>query len=382
MHSMRRTGWLAGVAGVGFVGFFACAGGSPPPAPPPPPPGVFPTPSAGAALPDVNGVDAGGGAQTGAAAVSEGSAAPQPASAAAVQTLARGQHPSAAVAVDRSAVYWIDDTDGVVTRVAKRGGVTMLIYSGGGSAPGAGASIAVDGTDIYWTSQVDDGKTRTSSVTRQDKNGGKPTVVSSSTTSDLRCVTVDDAGIYWVAGASVMRASKAGGGAAVPVAAGQKEANCVAVDDKNAYVSLGGTDAKQHADGAIVVVPKRGGAAKVLVKDAGAAANVLVDDKSVYWIAGDKILKAPKAGGGGAGATPTVLATAGAPIGDAALDGDAVYFTYAKGPADGAVARVAKDGGAVEVLAATQSPPLGIAIESNSAYWTSRDGTVNRIGTR
>jgi hypothetical protein len=325
----------------------------------PPPPAQEPTAEA-----DASPLDA-------ALAQADGGPPPPPA-----QVLAKNQHASAAVAVDRSAVYWIDEADGIVTRVAKHGGVTMMIFSGGGAAFAPGTSVAVDGTDIYWTSTVGDGKTKTSAVTRQDKNGGKPTVVWSSPGQEAACIVVDDAAMYWVAGGAILRAPKSGGPAAA-VATGQKDADCVAVDDRNVYVTLPGSEAKQFADGAVAAVAKKGGAVKTLVKGAAHAANVQVDDASLYWVAGDKLMKAPKEGGAAA-----VLASAGGPIGDVAVDAAHVYFTAA----DGTVARVAKEGGAVEALATAQSQPIGIALDATSVYWTCRgtagsayrDGTVSR----
>jgi hypothetical protein len=298
-----------------------------------------------------------------------------------VTILAKGLAGSAALAVDRRNVYWIDEVDGTLERAPKQGGVTMLVYSGSGNALASGASVAVDDTDVYWTSAMQVGASKTSLLRRQDKNGGEPTTVAQSATSPFSCVVLDSEYMYWVQGSTVFRASKKGG-APGAVGGGLTSADCVAVDEKNAYVSLAGTNAKQHADGSIVAVPKSGGPARALVKDVHAPADVQVDATDLYWIDGDKVMKAPKAGG-----AATQLAQAPAPIGDIVLDDSSVYFTVPGKSGDGSVGRAAKSGGAPAVLATAQPGPAGIALDDGAIYWTCNgtdaaqhhDGSVSKV---
>jgi hypothetical protein len=361
------------------VAWFVWCGGAAPPPPPPPPGGT------GDSL--VLGAGAGSAALP---AASSSSAAPSPSDSAAaapppsgppVTVLAKGLHGSSALAVDRQSAYWIDEVDGSLQRAPKRGGVTMDVVPGNGNAFAPGSSVAVDNTDVYWTSAPASGAGKALSLTRQDKNGGKPTVVASAGVGPLQCVVLDDLNMYWVQGSAVMRAPKSGG-LPLPVAGGQTGAGTVAVDDTFIYWSLAGTEKAQFADGAIAAAPKKGGGAKVLVKGAEHAYNVLVDDKNLYWQNVDKIMKAPKAGGAEA-----VLAPAGGPIGDIAIDDAFVYFTLPGTGTDGVVGRVSKDGGQPTVLASGQTMPAGIAVDATSVFWTCKgtsaagfkDGTVNRV---
>ena len=297
--------------------------------------------------------------------------------------LARGVHGSSAIALDKNSVYWIDESDGSLRRLPKRGGVTMELYSGAGVPFAPGASIAVDATDVYWTSATVAGASKTSTLRRQDKNGGKPTTVASGSASAVQCVVIDDSGIYWVQGNAVMKGAKSGG-SGVGLAGGQTGVDCVATDDKRVYWSLPGTEKARFADGAIVAASKAGGGAgaKVLVKDAAHAAHLRVDDRSVYWQSVDKIMKAPKTGGASA-----VVAAVGGAIADLALDDAYVYFTLAGTGVDGSVGRVSKEGGAPAVLATGQATPDGIAVDATSVYWTCqgtdaaqhKDGKVVRL---
>jgi hypothetical protein len=304
-------------------------------------------------------------------------AAPPAAASTPWTALAKNLHGSAAIGVDKSSVYWIEESDGALRRIPRRGGVTMDLYSGTGVAFSPGASIAVDATEVFWTSATVSGATKLSTLSRQDKNGGKPVVVASSPFSTLQCVVVDDANLYWVQGNAVMKAAKSGG-PGIGIAGGQTGVDCVAVDDKTVYWSLSGTEKAQYADGVILAVAKAGGIPKTVVKGAEHAANVLVDDKNVYWQNVDKIMKAPKTGG-----PEAVLAPAGGVLADIAIDDANVYFTVRGTGADGTVGRVSKDGGTPTVLATGQALPAGIVVDATSVYWTCQgtDGNQHKDGS-
>ena len=225
---------VLGVAAlVGVVGLTACGDSTLPPVVPPPPSAAPPTLPPPPATAD-------SAAMAPAAQVVDAGPAPAP-----VEVLVRNLHGPAALAVDKMVLYWINEPDGEVNRAPKRGGFTMTLFGGTAGAFAPGTSMAIDDANVFWTQQTDDGKpVKTSTLQRQDKNGGKSSALTTSTIAPFTCVTVDDASVYWVVGNGVMRAAKSGGSPVV-IAGGQTGANCVAVDDKAAYWSMGGTEAKQ-----------------------------------------------------------------------------------------------------------------------------------------
>ena len=189
---------LGVIAAVGFAGAYACGGGATPPANPPPTVDALGVSSATAALPDVASASAAPSASGAPVAPSSGSGA---------TILIKDLHAPNALAVDKASIYWVNELDGDLSRIPKRGGTQMTVFAGNGTAFEANSSIAVDDTDVYWTSQAG----KLSTFSRQDKNGGKPTVVASSTFAPIECVAIDDTNMYWLLGGGVVKASKSGG---------------------------------------------------------------------------------------------------------------------------------------------------------------------------
>jgi hypothetical protein len=350
--------FAGGTAGIG-----GCGGGTPPPAPPP------------AALPaDVLALPS-----SSAGAVEDAGAAPAPSAppsarppGTAVTVLVKGLHAPSALMLDRQSVYWVDAIDGDLSRIPKRGGVTMVVYAGTGAAFTAHSSAAVDDTDVYLASQID----RTSTLIRQDKNGGKPTVLASSGFAPIEGVALDDKDVYWALGGGILRASKSGG-APRALAGGFQGTSGVAVDGAHVYWSVRGTEAAGFADGAIVESAKGGGNARVLVHGAAGAENVVLDASTVYWRSGSKVFKASKAKG-----DAVQLAEASGPVGDIAVDDVYAYFLTPD-----AVARVPKEGGRSETYADAPGTPTSIAVDGTSVYFTTRgtesgkwrDGTLAKM---
>jgi hypothetical protein len=363
MHLLRPGLGLAVVMGLRAIA--GCGSGTPPPAPPAAPPGdplgLPPSSATVATAAD----DAG---------TATASSAPPiaPATRVAVTVLVKDLHAPDALALDQASVYWVDAIDGDLSRVPKRGGVTMMVDPGTGAAFTAHSSLAVDDTDVYFASQIG----KASSFIRQDKNGGKPTGVASSSVASIEGVAIDDKAFYWVLGGGIMKESKSGG-APQTLAGGFKGASGIAVDDSHVYWSVRGTEAARFTDGTIVVSDKGGGNARVLVRGAENAENVEVDGSDVYWQSGAKVLKASKTKG-----ELVQLAEASGKVADIAVDDTYVYFLTPD-----AIARVPKRGGKGQTYLDGLSAPTSIAVDGTSVYFTTRgtesakwrDGTLAKV---
>jgi hypothetical protein len=370
--ALRSYAFLAASTSAAVFATFAC-GSAPPPVTPPepsattPPAPVDSTPVASAE------VDAG---------------PPPSASAAgpdiAVTVLAKGQHATSALIADESIVYWVEDQDGIVARVPKRGGAMMMFYSAPGGGFAAPSTLALDDNWVYWTEQVKvdaASPTAIGRVMKQDKNGGQPTIVAQGIRDALTSLASDAKDLYWLAGGQIMSASKAGGGAH-PVTFKLSDPTSVASDGKAVYFTQASNADKAKPGGAVLETSPRPGSKLVALATGLSNPNgVLVDDANVYWIEGgtklDSIAKKP-------GGSPKALAESTGGIVDVALDDAFLYWVTA----DGNVMRVAKDGsGAPLTLATGQTNPTGIAVDRSNVFWSTkgteanklRDGTVSTV---
>src|SRR5258706_3393366 len=110
---------------------------------PPPGPATVPTASTSmAAIPD---------AAPSADPVAAVDAGPPPEPETPVTVLAKNQHASAALTADGAHRYRVQDVQGTVTRVPKRGGAIMMFYSSSAGGFASPSTIAIDDKEVYWT---------------------------------------------------------------------------------------------------------------------------------------------------------------------------------------------------------------------------------------
>jgi hypothetical protein len=289
-----------------------------------------------------------------------------------IKILARNQHTGAGLVADGSDVMWIDEASGTINRAPAFGGVVESLYDAKAALAGP-AHLAADEVFIYWTMQVGGSRGASSFVRKQDiRNGGNPIDVDSSS-EELRAVAVDATRIFWIAGENVFRAAKSGAAGRAPIAIKQATPSSLAVDRTHVYwTNAGGGGGK----GAVMRTPL--GASpftakpEVVAADQDGATSLRVDAANAFWVVGSKVLKSAKTGG-----PPAVVAEVEGNVAGIALDDASVYLVAASAGGDGFVARVAKDGGAVERLASQQPSPAAIAISGSYLYFTCK-GTAAR----
>jgi hypothetical protein len=258
-----------------------------------------------------------------------------------ITQLAKNQAAPTGVVVDNDRVFWLNDGEGAVMRVNKGGGITEIAYSAAG--PWTGPSFMVqDDKTLYFAV--------TGAVLKLEKSATKPTNVATAVKDPFKALAADAATVYWIAGANVMKASKTGG-AASALAAMTKDATSVATDGKDVFWSTAG-------DGTVW----RGGArgATALVTGADKPGCLLADDASLWFCSGDKIMKAPKAGG-----AASAVATADGAIHAMSADGTHVYYATSSG-----IGRAPKAGGNAESIAKDLGAPSSLAVDGGAVYWT------------
>jgi hypothetical protein len=206
-----------------------------------------------------------------------------------------------------------------------------------------------------------------------------------SVTASAGRIALDDARVYWVdahanrgletnAPSRLLSAPKAGG-APVELATTPTEASQgIAVDDAFAYVGYVGLNEPNplacppgrlchepptiHGPtGAVLAVPKGGGAPRVLASDARDPLCVAADGRQVYWADGASLFRVPREGG----RRTLLLANAGCRA--LALDATHVYCLC-----DG-ISRVPKAGGAGEVLVHGDAYEAALAVGPTAVYF-------------
>jgi hypothetical protein len=269
------------------------------------------------------------------------------------------------LAVDAVNVYWTAGTsDGRVMAVPIHGGSVVTVASGQSGAIG----IAASGGSIYWTDDTSSGPTANGFV--MTATGGAVATLASAQWGPW-AIAASGATAFWtdVNGGTVMRGQA--GSAPVTLASGQMSPTAIAVYQSAVY---------WRATGAIM--SWQGGAVQTIAADSSVGSGSLfgtiaAGSTGVYWTED----LAPSAGGGGAivFAPPSggrqTLATEPAGAYGIAVDSQSVYWTTPT-----ALVKMPLLGGKATTLATGPASwqALSVAVDSTSVYWTT-SGSVMKL---
>jgi hypothetical protein len=282
-------------------------------------------------------------------------------------------------------VVWVGVTGGqvyfsllseAIDRVPADGGVTSLVSPAGYTGAYLGAyitnAVAFDSAYVYWSESA----ATPSSIKRAPLDGG-PSQTLASSPGFAASLALASGTVYWVdqyvedAGGEILSVPVTGGGATV-IASGLTVPAGIAVHGGTLYVA--------DAYGDLLSVSTDGGAVTTLVKGPGLTSlpansvvdafsiSVAADDSNVYfpqYYASEPNLSVVSLDGG----PPMVLLQGH--ISAFAVDANNVYWL-----AGGNVNEMPLDGGTVRVLASNQSLSAGPALDEDSVYWGTSEGTI------
>ncbi len=130
--------------------------------------------------------------------------------------------------------------------------------------------------------------------------------------------------------------------------------------------------------GAVMRLPKDGGAVQQLATTGTSGPAIAVDDAYVYWLDQTGFMRVSKAGGQPETLTQSQIFNCQRLLVDSAN----LYWTTASLDDGGVielVERMPKTGGAIEVLTTTADIDTALAIDDNAIYWTTSSSSIVRL---
>jgi hypothetical protein len=286
--------------------------------------------------------------------------------------LASGLDMPDGIAIDEAFVYWVENGSGSVKRVSICGGAVTTLATGQ-SAPTA---IAVDATSVYWINYPE--TEQGGSIMRVAKGGGAAPEVLASALGGVDCIAVGSSAVYGATGIGAVTRISLEGGAPTVVVPGDILVSGLAVDTTRAYwiSEKGGV-----LGGILFSAPLTSGTGTptMLASGLNNARSLVLGATVLYWIEFDtayvpNVVRMPAGGG-----TPELVASNAVAF---AIDGADVFWIRSSSlpPVMDDILEGSLDGGAPTVLAAGQSSPNAIAVNSSGVYWSESGPTAGDAG--
>ena len=189
------------------------------------------------------------------------------------------------------------------------------------------------------------------------------------TQSDRGGVAIDDKFIYWNASGRILRISKAGGKPDEIVSEHVGIGADIVVDNENIYWANHGyySSNSPTRPSPVYCVSKQGGAFQIFADQQYIPHNLVIDEKFVYWVTPESIVKKAKAGG-----EPQVIfqATKKEGVDELAQDAETLYFGFrGAGESRWALRRISKQGGEAQTIAKTFTLGQSVADDGNIYFF-------------
>ena len=185
-----------------------------------------------------------------------------------VQILAGGIGYPLAIAVNATGAYVTSSS--AVLRVPLAGGAANPIANGVGQ--GEAMSLAIDAQNLYLGIGLE----------TLPLDGGQSKSIDPTSTGSVG-IAVDDTHIYFFRSGALARVAKTGGSPKTLSPTLGRSPTGIAVDGSDAYVTLAGSSELGFADGAVVRVPKTGGARTIIAVNQRGPGVIVVDTTAIFW---------------------------------------------------------------------------------------------------
>ena len=184
--------------------------------------------------------------------------------------LASGLDYPAAIAVDASSVYWLDENTPRLMKVPINGGQPVVLAADLGPP----FAIALDANNVYWSADQGNGA---SALMRTPKGGGQ-TVTMVDGQYLIGAIAVYASKVYWTTGTPTIMSVPCTGGSPTLFAAPDGFPSDIAIDGTGVYWTESG--------GKVVKAPLAGGTVVTLASDQAYLKRIALDARNVYWITG------------------------------------------------------------------------------------------------
>jgi hypothetical protein len=190
------------------------------------------------------------------------------------------------VAVDSSYVYWVDNNDGTVHKVAKMGGSDVVLYDGGpyddaGHTFSELGQCVVDGPFLYFGDYSED-------VIRLSVNGDTPALlgngVNNSVYGSYFGITTDSTSVYSGGNGIILRADKMIADSGAPIASTIADPLGLAFDPASGLIYWASLGSGNSNDGTVGRLATDGGSQRVLQSSLVTPYAVTVSGNYVLWL--------------------------------------------------------------------------------------------------